>query len=72
MKLNENENALSYMESINKIDELSIQLIDDYREMKKMDKKIKELEVVNEILWEYISERYIDEISLRIDKIKIK
>ena len=72
MKLNENENALSYMESINKIDELSIQLIDDYREMKKMDKRIKELEVVNEILWEYISEKDIDEISLRIDKIKTK
>ena len=56
----------------NKIDELSLQLIDDYREMKKMDKRIKELEVVNEILWEYISEKDIDEISLRIDKIKIK
>ncbi len=56
----------------NKIDELSLQLIDDYREMKKMDKRIKELEVVNEILWEYISEKDIDEISLRIDKIKTK
>ena len=60
------------MKMQNKIDELSLQLIDDYREMKKMDKRIKELEVVNEILWEYISEKDIDEISLRIDKIKIK
>jgi len=54
------------------VDELSIQLIEDYKEMKKMDKRIKELEIVNEILWEYISEKDIDEISLRIDKIKIK
>tara|TARA_Y100000310_G_scaffold63300_1_gene58708 strand:+ start:62 stop:250 length:189 start_codon:yes stop_codon:yes gene_type:complete len=60
------------MKMQNKIDELSLQLIDDYREMKKMDKRIKELEVVNEILWEYISEKDIDEISLRIDKIKTK
>tara|TARA_R100001530_G_scaffold74731_1_gene52599 strand:+ start:1666 stop:1854 length:189 start_codon:yes stop_codon:yes gene_type:complete len=60
------------IDEYDKLDELKLQLIDDYREMKKMDKRIKELEIVNEILWEYISEKDINEISLRIDKIKIK
>jgi hypothetical protein len=58
------------IDEYDKLDELKLQLIDDYREMKKMDKRIKELEIVNEILWEYISEKDINEISSRIDKIK--
>ena len=36
---------------------------------KELEKRIKELEAVNDILWEYIWEKDFDEIRKKIDKI---
>ena len=36
---------------------------------KELEEKIKELEAVNDILWEYIWEKDFDEIRKKIDKI---
>ena len=38
----------------------------------KLLKRIKELEVINDILWEYIWERDYEEINNRLENIKIK
>ena len=60
------------IDEYDKLDELKLQLIEDFKENNRLKKMNEQLEEINDILWEYISEKDINKISLRIDKIKIK